>query len=352
MPTARLSFDRGTLRVDGNVEALGDFTTFDERTRFHRAPAFRYRDLLGVACQRGVELDDRLERTWRRLRAPCPPPLLRPYQDQALAAFETFGARGIIALPTGSGKTRIACAAMARSGESTLVLVPTRVLLDQWQNTLRSHFGDPIGAFGDGMKRLARITVMTFESGYRCLDRFGDHFGMVVVDEAHHFAGGLRAETLEMCPAPVRLGLTATPPTPGSPGADRLCELIGPVVFELDIADLAGRDLAGLEIVPIHVGLTAEERLRYERDIGPFAALRREILRTNPDADFVTCVHAIARMPGGDDVLAGMHRASALSAFLAPNSEPSRSSWPGTGLIARSSSRPPPPTRMPSPSKC
>ncbi len=165
------------------------------------------------------------------------------------------------------------------------------------------------------LHRLARITVMTFESAYRCLDRFGDGFGMVVVDEAHHFAGGIRAEALEMCPAPVRLGLTATPPLPGSLGAERLRDLVGPVVFEMEIADLAGKDLAPLEMVRIHVSLTPDERRQYEMDMERFTALRREVLRSNPDADWLTCVRAIARMPDGSSVLSAMYRAGALAAF-------------------------------------
>jgi superfamily II DNA or RNA helicase len=204
---------------------------------------------------------------------------------------------------------------VARAAESALVLVPTRVLLDQWIAALGAHFGEPIGAVGDGMKSLARITVMTFESAYRCLDRFGSAFGMLVVDEAHHFAGGVRAEALEMCAAPIRLGLTATPPTPGSPGAERLRGLIGPVVFELQIADLAGKDLAPLQVVRIHVSLTAEERERYDADMDRFTTLRRDVVRANPDADWLTCVRSIARLPDGCKVLSAMHRAAALAAF-------------------------------------
>jgi superfamily II DNA or RNA helicase len=59
------------------------------------------------------------------------------------------------------------------------------------------------------MKSVCRITVLTFESAYRCLDRFGDAFSMLVVDEAHHFASGVRSEALELCLEPVRLGLVA-----------------------------------------------------------------------------------------------------------------------------------------------
>lgn len=315
MESIRLTFDRGTLRLDGEVSALRVALRFDERTGFYRAPAYKYATLIQAARERGLAVDDQLWSGFRAVEQAPALPSLRPYQEQALAAFHRFGRRGIIALPTGSGKTRVACAALAHARVSALVLVPTRVLLDQWVATLRSQFGDPIGVVGDGMRRIARTTVMTFESGYRCLDRFGDAFGMVIVDEAHHFGGGVRAEALEMCVAPIRLGLTATPPTPGTPGAERLGDLIGPVVFELEIADLAGKDLAPLEIVRIPVTLNAEERKAYNTDMARFLALRREVLRTNPDADWLSVVRAIASMPGGSEVLSAMHRASELAAF-------------------------------------
>jgi superfamily II DNA or RNA helicase len=317
MGELRMSFDRGTLRLDGDVGALADVVRFDGRAGFHRAAAHHYTALLDLARERGLEVDDRIAAAWSSARTPSAPPELRPYQAQALAAFERLGRRGVIALPTGSGKTRTACAALARSGQSAVVLVPTRVLLDQWLSVLRAQFGDPIGAVGDGMRSIARITVMTFESAYRCLDRFGDRFAMVIVDEAHHFAGGARAEALEMCPGPIRLGLTATPPLPGSVGAERLRELIGPLVFQLEIADLAGRDLAALELVRLPVALTPAERAAYEEDIAPFTSWRRELRRANPDADWLTCVQAIARVPGGAEVLARMHRARNLAAFPA-----------------------------------
>lgn len=317
MPRARVSFDRGTLRLDGDVSALAGELRFDARAGFHRASAHHYAALLELARARGVELDDRIGAAWSARRTPSAAPELRPYQRQALAAFEQFGCQGVIALPTGSGKTRVACAALARSGESAVVLVPTRVLLDQWLSVLRGQFGGPIGAVGDGMRSISRITVMTFESAYRCLDRHADAFGMVIVDEAHHFSGGVRAEALEMCPAVLRLGLTATPPLPGSVGAERLRDLIGPVVFQLEIADLAGRDLAPLQVVRLPVALTPAERTLYEHHITPFTQLRREFRRANPDADWLSCVQAIARVPGGAAALAGMQRARDLAAFPA-----------------------------------
>ncbi len=52
------------------------------------------------------------------------------------------------------------------------------------------------------------MTVLTFESAYRHMDALGDRFGLVVVDEAHHFGSGARIEALEASAAIARLGLT------------------------------------------------------------------------------------------------------------------------------------------------
>ncbi|MBI2392051.1 MAG: DEAD/DEAH box helicase [Deltaproteobacteria bacterium] len=304
---ATVSFDRGTLRIDGDPGGF-DFVRYDARTGFHRAPAHRYRELLGA-------VDDRVAGSLLVPKAPITAPTLRPYQQQAIDSFETFGRRGVVVLPTGSGKTRVACAAIARAGCSALVLVPTRALLEQWRAVIATMYPGPIGVVGDGELSIEPITVMTFESAYRRLDAYGHRFGMLVVDEAHHFASGLRAEALEMCVAPVRLGLTATPPDPDSPGERRLRDLLGPVVCELGIDDLAGKHLADFDIVRVHVALAPDERAAYERDIAPYEELRREIRRVNPNADFQAIIGSIARVPGGRDVLAAMQRATKLAGF-------------------------------------
>jgi superfamily II DNA or RNA helicase len=225
MCPVRLAFDRGTLRIDG-AEAPGlPHVRFDDRTGFHRAPAHHYVAIREACVEGAIVIDDQVAP--EAFAPPIAPasPELRPYQAQALAAFERFGSRGVVALPTGSGKTRVACAAIARAKSSAAVLVPTRALLEQWVTILEGLFDGPIGAVGDGANRVEPITVMTFESAYRRLDVHGHRFGMIVVDEVHHFGGGLRAEALEMSAAPRRLGLTATPPTSGSIAAARLRDL-------------------------------------------------------------------------------------------------------------------------------
>jgi superfamily II DNA or RNA helicase len=42
------------------------------------------------------------------------------------------------------------------------------------------------------MRQLAPLTVATFESAYRHMDQFGDRFGLLIVDEVHHFGGASR----------------------------------------------------------------------------------------------------------------------------------------------------------------
>lgn len=312
----RLSFDRGTLRLDGIPSSLvAEWIRYDPRTGFHRAPAHRYRDLLVLARELGLAVDDRVAAEVFVPAAAVSEPALRPYQQQAIDSFETFDRRGIVVLPTGSGKTRVACAAIARAGCSVLVLVPTRVLLEQWRATLGTLYAGPIGVVGDGEHDVRPITVMTFESAYRKLDRLGQLFGMLVIDEVHHFASGQRAEALEMCVAPIRLGLTATAPEYDSPGEQRLRRLVGPLVCELGIDDLTGDHLAELDTVRVHVSLTPDERSAYERDIAPYEELRADIRRANPFADFQTVIGAISRAPGGREVLVAMQRASKLATF-------------------------------------
>jgi len=261
----KLRFDRGTIVLTDPPKELdlagAPGVLWDPRVHAHRAPASQYPALKRWLLHRGSRFHD------------IPPPArpthelwsdvdLRPYQEAALSAWELGHHRGVVALPTGSGKTRLALAAMQRTQLSALCLVPTRVLLDQWLREIRVVYGGAVGCYGDGMRQLAPLTVATFESAYRHMDQFGDRFGLLIVDEVHHFGGGLRDEALEMTVADARLGLTATPPRDAGAAAC-LAELVGPTVFELAVADLAGGFLASLDAITLYLDLTPAERSAY-----------------------------------------------------------------------------------------
>jgi len=239
---------------------------------------------------------------------------LRPYQAAALWAWELAKRRGVVALPTGSGKTRIALAAMAKTRLPALCLVPTRVLLEQWRREVAAVYPHPVGCYGDGSRHLAPVTVATYESAYRHMHRLGRHFDLLVVDEVHHFGCGLRDEALEMSLAEARLGLTATPPR-GAAHETRLAELVGPTVYQLTIGDLAGRFLASFDLISINLDLTEAERVRYTRlravFAGAYAAFRGQL----PEATWADFVRHAARTAEGRRALAAWREARRLVAF-------------------------------------
>jgi len=259
--TVKLTFDRGTLELTGlSPKADGEplpGVLWDPRTGSCRAPAYRMAEIEQVLSRCGIATLGTAA-AWPRPGGRFAPPPLRPYQQAALDAWEIAGHRGLLVLPTGAGKTRIALAAIARLEVATLCLVPTRILLHQWYTQLCGLYDAGVGCLGDGTRRLRPITVATYESAYRYMARIGHRFALLVVDEAHHFGIGQRDELLEMSVAPMRLGLTATPITELQARAqsDRL---IGREVFRIGVLDLVGRYLAELELVT----LTADNDAAY-----------------------------------------------------------------------------------------
>lgn len=324
----RVRFDRGTLLLEdqrpqaaasadppmaapSGSPALAELT-WDPRVGAWRAPAFKHGDVVAALAGAGqLHGDD--------ARA-VPPSIeladveLRPYQEAALQAWELAGRRGIVVLPTGSGKTRVAIAVLARTRLAAMCLVPTRVLMEQWVRELHAVTRAPVGRLGDGLRDIQPITVATFESAYRHMPRLGNRFDLLVVDEAHHFGRGMRDEALEMSLAPARLGLTATPASDPDTQA-RVDQLLGPVVFELAVGDLAGRYLADLELVTLHVDLTAAERHAYDVHIATFAAVHRRFRSLVPGGTWEDFARAARRTPQGRAALASLREARAILAF-------------------------------------
>ena len=262
----RLTFDRGTVVIEDPTEdfdpaALTDLK-WDPRVGKHRAPACQAYAIVSELRRRG-RMIDAAPRPGLGAPSGFRPVDLRPYQAAALGAWRLAGRRGLIALPTGSGKTQVALSAIATTRTPCLCLVPTRALLAQWLTALAAIYDGPLGRFGDGERVLAPVTVATFAGAYRHMARLGDRFGLLIVDEAHHFGQGRQDEALEMSIAPLRLGLTATPPAPG-PCATRLRALLGPVVFQRSISELTGPYLAPLERITWYLDLDPRERREYD----------------------------------------------------------------------------------------
>jgi superfamily II DNA or RNA helicase len=318
--TLRIAFDRGTLLIEGLEEApvngaIGLPVRWDPRVRAHRARALDYAALLPKLTSFAA-LDDRVPPPGveRARPAAWKSPDLRPYQEAALRAWNHGGRRGIVVLPTGSGKTRLALSAMAATRLRTLCLVPTRALLRQWHGSISKVYGGEVGCLGDSERRLSPVTVATFESAYRFMPRIGNRFELLVVDEAHHFGGGLRDEALEMATAASRLGLTATPPQLKHQ-RERLRELLGPTVFELSVPDLATSYLAPFDVVKLVVELTPEERVLYYRWRALYREPLEEFRRTHSGASWESFLRAASRTEAGRCAIAAWSRARGLLAY-------------------------------------
>lgn len=276
---ARLRFDRGSLRLDVPRSArVPPYLVWDGRVDAWRTEARHYLRVREDAAVYHLSLDDQAPRFFE-----CPTlrpalPRLRPDQEAAVEAWERAGCRGLIVKPTGTGKTEIALSIIVRHRASALVVVPLRDLMYQWQRRIKQGLGAEAGILGDGRREVWPITVTTYDSAYIHMKEIGNRFRLIVYDEAHHLPAPTLRESAMDCLAPMRLGLTATPWR--ADGADRLLEdLIGPVVYQEQIADARGRTLAGYSIVRVPIFLAGEEQAEFDalsRRIRAYVARRRE----------------------------------------------------------------------------
>ncbi len=113
--------------------------------------------------------------------------------------------------------------------------------------------------------------------------------------------------------APQRLGLTATPPS--EPALSRLADLLGPIVYQLGIADLAGTWLSDFDLVTVQLGLSPRERASYDADRRTFADYNRRFRRSNPHASWQDFVSAAAQSPDGRAALGAWRRSRQLLHF-------------------------------------
>jgi superfamily II DNA or RNA helicase len=267
----KLRFEAGTLLLDGAERdfAVPEAFRWDERVMRWRAPAWAYRSAVRELTRRALEFED-AARAYHEFDFPTK--LLfepRPYQEEAIAAWRKGGRRGVVVLPTGAGKSLVAQVAIAQTQRSTLVVVPTIDLMNQWYDILLSCFNAEVGLIGGGYYEIGALTVTTYASAFRFMERLGNQFGFIIFDECHHLPSSVHRYASEMAIAPFRLGLTATPER--ADGADdELLQLIGPTVYRREAHELAGEYLADYQLVRVEVKLNAEERARYEEERAVF----------------------------------------------------------------------------------
>jgi superfamily II DNA or RNA helicase len=258
-PHASLQFSEGTLVLSGwNALAIervfeGVPWIWDPRARLWRTEAMHYDRVRAQIASKAVGTQDENVNL----------PDLRAEQAAAVSAWKATH-RGIVVMPTGTGKTEVALRIMTDLRCSTLVVAPIRDLMYQWHSRILKGLGYDSGIIGDSLFNIRPISVTTYDSACIHMPRLGDRFQLIIFDECHHLPGPIRGDAAKMSAAMYRLGLTAT--LERSDGRQHfLNEWLGPIAYRLEIGDVRGKSLADYEIVRIPVHLNSLEQKRYEQ---------------------------------------------------------------------------------------
>jgi superfamily II DNA or RNA helicase len=262
----KIYFDKSTLRITSIPDIIKTVIPeikWDHRTQEFRAPAYCYRDLVLALRAHHIPYSDQA-----RQFSPCEFPIKkkitpRSYQLEALNAWQKNGSKGVVVLPTGSGKTILAILCIEQTKRPTIIHVPTIDLMHQWHDVLKKFFNTNIGLLGGGENEIYPITVATYDSALLHVTYKGNLFGFQIFDECHHLPGAQFQFTALGSIAPFRLGLTATPER--SDGKEHvLYQLCGPLCFQTHIQELEGTSLSPYDVVTIEIDMLPHEREQYE----------------------------------------------------------------------------------------
>jgi superfamily II DNA or RNA helicase len=229
----------------------------------------------------------------------------RAHQIAALKGWKEADCKGLFEHATGSGKTFTALIAIKEhvdQGKPAIVLVPSQLLLKQWEEevayeipkanlllvgggniewrkkSLVRHFTAPDSELG------ARIIIGTMQTcrktDFRKQIQGGEHL-LVVMDEVHQVGSTENSDSLTI-DAAKRLGLSATPRRYGDPaGTDKIFDYFGGVIeppFTLRDA-IDSECLVPYQYYPKDIYLTLDESEDWAR---LSRKLREEIARATP----------------------------------------------------------------------
>jgi len=254
----KLTYHKGTLLIKGQYSI--PHTKWDDRSDCYRALAYHYQDIVEYLKQSHILFEDNVFDL-----IPCPELsnnlTLREYQKKAMEKW-LKQRKGVLVMPTGSGKTVVALKIIEKVNAPTFIVVPTLDLVKQWKKELMV-FGCAIGEYTGEKKELQAITVSTYDSAYLNVENLGNQFKLVIFDEVHHLPSEGYRQIAEMFASPYRLGLTATYEREDG-RHNELPRLIGGKVHEVYTDELAGRYLSAYETKKIYVDLTIEEKQAYD----------------------------------------------------------------------------------------
>jgi len=218
---------------------------------------------------------------------------LRPYQKEAIDAWQANGQRGLFEMATGTGKTFTALAATEAAFDWSdppnlvVIAVPFTHLAPQWKEEMGLFdFGAPTYAYGtdnsDWKSDLSTVisnlnlgitergvlltthTTLANEYFREQIQKFSGT-SLLIGDEAHHLGSEHQQDGL-LVDYDYRIGLSATPKRYfDEEGTEFLRDYFGGVVYEYPLREAIPEYLTPYEYHPIIVELTAEELDEYRQ---------------------------------------------------------------------------------------
>lgn len=215
---------------------------------------------------------------------------LRNYQSEALKNWEMNGYKGILKHATGSGKTVTALKAIfdhVTQKKPALVLVPSKLLLDQWKREIDEKIpGSFVIQCGGGhsdwkSKNLINKSLKYYQDDGVVIIAVRDSAGsrefqkqiispvnvLLIADEMHAFGTDHFRNFFEI-DFGKRLGLSATPERYGDPvGTSLLLDYFGGILEpEVSLSDaIREKRLTKYQYYPELIYLTADEQERWEK---------------------------------------------------------------------------------------
>lgn len=184
---------------------------------------------------------------------------LKKSQEPALKAMSSYE-NGILSAATAFGKTVLCMALIAEKKTSTLILLESSALIEQWENALQKFLRIdeelPVYRTASGREKRRKSVIGKIHGAHdsstgiidiamagslqkkgKLHERIGD-YGMVILDECHHAASQTIINVLQAVKAKYVYGVTATP-TRGD-GLEKInAMLLGPIRYQYTAKDRA-----------------------------------------------------------------------------------------------------------------
>ena len=236
------------------------------------------------------------------------PIILRKHQEKGLEKWKENDFRGILRHATGSGKTITALSAIGQhscQGYPVLILVPSRLLLEQWIEEVSLFFPNanilPVGSGHSDWKKYLGIWTEEekFEERIRITIAINDSArtdgflqrvsklknSLLVVDECHRIGGQSFEKICNWKPEKV-LGLSATPERYDD-GLVRMTNLCGEVIHEYNLEDaIKDGHLTRYLYCIEEVSLTNEESENYNKLKDEISDSMRKLRGKDGNIDF------------------------------------------------------------------